>query len=167
MKYFFVLICNAVLCSCVGAAQEADNEYNSNDEFMGYIPWQELDLNQPAYSVSMYELISNGEKHDNRYIRVRGFLEYEIKDGAVWGSKLYADTESFEYTVLENSIEVGELLPECSGPLEWYHGDFVLMTGVYRHLRRSLSPIDHIRVIKLDPQVDEILCKDTSIVFHK
>ena len=170
MRLILMSTVQSLIVACSSVAQEVQ-QYSTTDELLGFTPWQELEL-RPATWVSMIELIANGEKYDNQYIRTQGFWRYETEDGAVTENLLYVSRESFDYRIFKNAIDIGEILPECYGPLELMHGELIYLTGVYRHSRRMVSPIDSFRLQRFNKEtkereVDEILCKDPSIVFSQ
>jgi len=171
-NYVCTFLLWALLTSCSVAAQNSSANNHSSDKFFGFTPWQELDLETPASSISMYELVVNGEARNNQYVKIQGFLHYEEKNGTVWSQRLYVDRESLEYKIYKNSVEIGELLPDCQGELGSFDGEFILLSGVYRNSRTMMSPIDHIRVYEFDDtkrevMESEILCNDSSIIFHE
>lgn len=173
MRYIAFGTMLAVLASatpaCVSVAQGASQDYESYEETLGLAPWQELELGSRKV-VSMYALIANSEKYDNQYVMIRGFLRYEVEGNTITDSRLYPDTDSLEYDTYENSVDLGELLPDCNrGRLRLLNGEFVLLSGVYRHRWRMLTPIDHIRWKRLNQETrelekDEILCNDRSLI---
>jgi len=161
-----------MLTACVSLSQEPRQVYSSTDEFLGFTPWQKLELNMPAVRVSMIELIANGDEYNNQYIQTQGFLHFEMENGAVTSQRIYPSRESFEYQIYPNRIEIGEILPECYGVLETLNGEFIQLTGIYRHSRKMMSPIDYIRLIQFNEEKgkleeDQILCKDLSIIFRE
>lgn len=164
----FSAVSVGVLVACASAAQGSRADYETLDEFYGFTPWQKLEIHD-LKRVSIYDLIVNGEKYDDQFVQVQGFLRYEEENGSIMEASLYADTESLEYGAYENSIKLGEELPECVGRFHALDGEFLLLSGVYRHSGRMLSPIDHIRLIKLGEETreieqDEIVCNDPSLL---
>lgn len=163
------VLCAGGLAACVSAAQEPPSENTTTDEFFGFVSWQELDL-KPRTSVSLYDLIANGNKYDNQYIQVYGFLRYEVEDGTVTASRLYPNTDSLKYDVYVDSIRVfRETLPDCySVRLAELNGEFLLLSGIYRNSWKMLTPVSHIRLIELNDEArtrrkSEILCNDPSL----
>lgn len=164
-------VCAISLAACASAAQEMPPEGATTDQILGVTPWQELKLGVST-RVSMYELIVNGEKYDDQYIQIKGFLRYKIENGAVKANAVYADRDSLEYDVIENSIQILDMLPDCYAiRLEELDGEFVLMSGVFRAKPRwhALTPVDHIRLIKLNEETrerekSEILCRDPGLI---
>jgi hypothetical protein len=158
------------LPACVSAARGNSQDDETYDEALGLTPWQKLELG-PREVVSMYALIANSEKYDNRYIQIKGFLRYEVEGNTITDYRLYPDKDSLEYGTYENAVSLGELLPDCAGQLlPSLNGEFVILSGVYRPRWRKLTPIDHIRWIKRNPKTrefeeDEVLCNDPNLIY--
>ena len=168
IKLVAITALQSVLVACASVAQESQQQYSTTDEFLGFTPWQELELQQAVW-VSMIELIANGERYNNQYVQTQGCWRYEVEDSAVTENLLYVSRESFDYQIYKNAIDIGEILPECYGPLELMHGEFIHLSGVYRHSRRMISPIDYFRLKRFNEktqelEADQIFCKDPSIV---
>lgn len=157
-----------------GSASQPVPEGMTVDEAYGFTPWQELEL-EAHVRVSLYDLIVNGEKYDNQYVQVHGFLSYQVENNVVTSHALYADPYSPKYGAYENSIQIFDTMPDCSRVrLEAFDGKYVLMSGVFRakHSWQALTPVDHIRLITArgepgEAGEKEILCLDTGFYMQE